>query len=128
MHGARAHEISPLADELLAVDCGRGGKTDLFGNATLRGYPCSSTWPCAFIQPTKYQWGFKRAREYYSALKNEGITDFAGKWMELENIILSEVTQTQKDMHDRSLACLSSERLCQQLTETNADIYSQPLD
>jgi hypothetical protein len=23
----------------------------------------------------------------------------AGKWMELENIILSEVTQTQKDMH-----------------------------
>ena len=25
--------------------------------------------------------------------------NFAGKWMELENIILSEVTQTQKDMH-----------------------------
>jgi hypothetical protein len=24
---------------------------------------------------------------------------FAGKWMELENIILSEVPQTQKDMH-----------------------------
>jgi hypothetical protein len=25
----------------------------------------------------------------------------AGKWMKLENIILSEVTQTQKDMHGR---------------------------
>jgi hypothetical protein len=25
---------------------------------------------------------------------------FGGKWMELENIILSEVTQIQKDMHD----------------------------
>ena len=25
--------------------------------------------------------------------------NFVGKWMELENIILSEVTQTQKDMH-----------------------------
>jgi hypothetical protein len=25
--------------------------------------------------------------------------NFAGKWMELENSILSEVTQTQKDMH-----------------------------
>jgi hypothetical protein len=25
--------------------------------------------------------------------------NFAGKWMELENIILSEVTQSQKDMH-----------------------------
>jgi hypothetical protein len=24
---------------------------------------------------------------------------FAGKWMELKNIILSEVTQIQKDMH-----------------------------
>ena len=24
---------------------------------------------------------------------------FLGKWMELENIILSEVTQIQKDMH-----------------------------
>jgi hypothetical protein len=24
---------------------------------------------------------------------------FAGKWMELENTFLSEVTQTQKDMH-----------------------------
>ena len=34
---------------------------------------------------------------YYSAIKNEDILSFAGKWKELENIILSEVTQTQKD-------------------------------
>jgi hypothetical protein len=32
--------------------------------------------------------------EYYSAIKNEDIVNFAGKWMELENITLSEVTQT----------------------------------
>ena len=38
--------------------------------------------------------------EYYSAIKNEDILNFAGKWMELENTILSEVTQTQKNMHD----------------------------
>jgi hypothetical protein len=31
--------------------------------------------------------------EYYSAIKNEDILTFAGKWIELENIILSEVTQ-----------------------------------
>jgi hypothetical protein len=37
--------------------------------------------------------------KYYSAIKNEDILHFAGKWMELENIILSEVTQTQKGMH-----------------------------
>jgi hypothetical protein len=36
-----------------------------------------------------------------SAIKNENILNFAGKWMELENVILSELTQTQKDMHGR---------------------------
>ena len=36
--------------------------------------------------------------EYYSDVKNDTI-NFAGKWMELEHIILSEVTQTQNDMH-----------------------------
>ena len=33
--------------------------------------------------------------EYYTAEKKDTL-NFAGKWMELENIILSEVTQTQK--------------------------------
>jgi hypothetical protein len=37
--------------------------------------------------------------EYYSAIKNEEILSFTGKWMELQNIKLSEITQTQKDMH-----------------------------
>ena len=37
--------------------------------------------------------------EYYSAIKNEDIINSAGKWMETEDIILSEVTQTQKDIH-----------------------------
>ena len=37
--------------------------------------------------------------EYYSAIKNNYFMKFLGKWMELENIILSEVTQTQKNTH-----------------------------
>jgi hypothetical protein len=37
--------------------------------------------------------------EYSSAIKNQDIMNFAGKWMELENIILSEVTHSQKDRH-----------------------------
>jgi hypothetical protein len=37
--------------------------------------------------------------KYYSVIKNKDIMNFAGKSMELENIILSEVTQSQKDMH-----------------------------
>jgi hypothetical protein len=34
-----------------------------------------------------------------SAIKSEDILSVAGKWMELENNILSEVTQTQKNMY-----------------------------
>ena len=36
--------------------------------------------------------------EYYLAIKNE-IMKFTGKWIELEKIILSGVTQTQKDKY-----------------------------
>ena len=35
--------------------------------------------------------------EYYSAIKNNDFMKFLGKWMELEAIILSEVTQSQKN-------------------------------
>jgi hypothetical protein len=34
--------------------------------------------------------------EFYSATMKNEILSFAGKWMELENIILSEASQTQK--------------------------------
>jgi hypothetical protein len=40
--------------------------------------------------------------EYYSAIKNNEFMKFLGKWMELEDIILSEIIQSQKksvDMH-----------------------------
>ena len=37
--------------------------------------------------------------EYYSAIRNNEFMKFLGKWMELEYIILSEVTQTQKVNH-----------------------------
>ena len=37
--------------------------------------------------------------KYYSAIKNEDIMNFAGKWIEIQNIILIEITQNQKNMH-----------------------------
>jgi hypothetical protein len=40
--------------------------------------------------------------EYYSAIKNNEFMKFLGKWMYLEDVILSEATQSQKkslDMH-----------------------------
>jgi uroporphyrinogen-III decarboxylase len=44
--------------------------------------------------------------EFYSAMKKNEILSFTGKWMELENIILSEVIQVQKTKgHVFSLIC-----------------------
>ena len=37
--------------------------------------------------------------EYYSAIKNNDFMKFLGKWVELESVILSEVTQSQKNTH-----------------------------
>jgi hypothetical protein len=37
--------------------------------------------------------------EYYSAIKNNELMKFLGKWMHLEDIILSEVTQSQNNKH-----------------------------
>jgi hypothetical protein len=38
--------------------------------------------------------------EYYLAIKNNEFMKFLGKLMDLEDIILSEVTQSQKNSHD----------------------------
>ena len=37
--------------------------------------------------------------DYYSAIKNNDFMKFVGKWMEVENIMLNEITQTQKGTH-----------------------------
>jgi hypothetical protein len=42
-------------------------------------------------------------KEYYSAIKNREFMKFLGKWIDLEDIILSEVTQSQKNTHDMYL-------------------------
>jgi hypothetical protein len=35
----------------------------------------------------------------YSTIKKNEIMSFSGKWVELERIVLSEISQTQKDKH-----------------------------
>jgi hypothetical protein len=37
--------------------------------------------------------------DYYSAIKNNEFMKFLDKWMDQEDIILSEVTQSQKNTH-----------------------------
>jgi hypothetical protein len=50
--------------------------------------------------PTTYEWINKMwylyTMEFYSAMKKNEILSFAGKWMELGNTILREVSQAQK--------------------------------
>jgi hypothetical protein len=60
--------------------------------------------------PTTDEWIKKMwylyTMEFYSTMKKNEILSFVGKWMELENIILSEVSQVQKAKgHMSSLIC-----------------------
>ena len=90
-----------------------------------RGTLLHCWWDCKLVQPLwKSVWWFLRKldivlpedpaipllgiypedvptgmKDTYSTIKNKGIMSFVVKWMELDNIILSKATQTQKDMH-----------------------------
>jgi hypothetical protein len=54
--------------------------------------------------PSTEEWiqkmGYIYTMEYYSAIKKNEFMKFLGKWMDLEGIILSEVTQSQKNSKD----------------------------
>ena len=54
--------------------------------------------------PPKEEWIQKMwyiyTMEYDSAIKNNEFMQFVGKWLHLENIILSELTQSQKNTHE----------------------------
>ena len=53
--------------------------------------------------PSTDDWIQKRwyiyTMEYYSAIKKNGTMPFAATWMELENLILSEMSQKDKDKY-----------------------------
>jgi hypothetical protein len=63
----------------------------LFTMAKLWKQPC-----CPFTDEWSKKMWYLYTMEFYSAMKKNGILSFAGKWMELKNIILSEVSQAQK--------------------------------
>jgi hypothetical protein len=53
--------------------------------------------PCdKMLQTNSVWWYMTYTMEFYSAMKKNEILSFASKWMELENIILSKVSQAQK--------------------------------
>ena len=73
----------------------------LFTIAKIQKQPkCPST--DEWIKKTWYLY----TMEYYSAIKKNDIMPFAATWMDLEIIILSEVSQTEKEKyHMISLTC-----------------------
>ena len=54
-------------------------------------FPSTDKW-------TKKMWSIY-TMQYYSGIKNKDVMNFAGKWIELENNILSEVNHFQNDIH-----------------------------
>ena len=54
---------------------------------------------CASTEEWMQKMWYNFTMEYYSAIKNNGFMKFLDKWMYLEDIILSEVTQSQKNTH-----------------------------
>ena len=71
-------------------------------------FTIAKTWKQAKCPSTdkqiKKMWYIYRM-EYYSAIKKNDITPFATTWMNLEIIILSEVSQKEKDKYHISLIC-----------------------
>jgi hypothetical protein len=54
--------------------------------------------------PSREEWIQKMwyiyTMDYYSAIKNNEFMKFLEKWMDLEDFVLSEITQSQKNTHD----------------------------
>ena len=65
--------------------------------------------------------------EYYSAIKKKEIMPFAATWMDLEIIVLSEVSQTEKDKYHTTLLLCS---ICTHThkNDTNELIYKTETD
>jgi hypothetical protein len=54
---------------------------------------------CPSTEGWKHSMWYIYTMEYYTVIKNNEFMIFSGKWMELENTFLSEVTQSQRHKH-----------------------------
>ena len=72
-------------------------------------FTIARTWKqpkCPLVEEWIKRMWYIYTMEYYSAIKKNEIMPFAATWMDLEIVILSEVSQTEKDKyHMISLIC-----------------------
>ena len=54
---------------------------------------------CTHVHTCTHTHTHTHKMEYYSAIKKNGILPFATTWMDLEGIMLSEISQTEKDRY-----------------------------
>jgi hypothetical protein len=54
-------------------------------------------WPVNIFNKIMEEKSLKKEMEYDSAIKKNEFMKFLGKWMDLEGIILSEVTQSRRN-------------------------------
>ena len=116
--GTTTMEISLAVPQKIGHNTTRGPHYTIPGHIP-RGFPeynkdtCSTMFQAALVIiarsckeprcPSMEEWIQKMLYiytvAYYSAIKNNQFMKFLGKWLELENIILSEVTHSQKNTH-----------------------------
>jgi hypothetical protein len=58
---------------------------------------------CPSTEKWKQKMWYIYTMEYYSTIKKNELMKLLGKWMDLEGIILSEVTHSQKNSHNMNL-------------------------
>ena len=65
-------------------------------------YTIAKTWKqpkCPSTEEWVKKMWYIHTMEYYSAIKRNKIMSFAATWMELETLILSELSQKEKDKY-----------------------------
>lgn len=67
---------------------------------------------CPSMDEQKMEVWSTHTMEFYSVMKKKEIMELAGKWMELDGMVLTEATQALKDQHCMcSLVCGPSSKL-----------------
>jgi hypothetical protein len=69
---------------------------EYFSKETIHNSPVMETARCPSTDEWIKKMWYLYTMEFYAAMKKNEMLSFAGKWMELENIILSEVSLAQK--------------------------------